>query len=105
MPNVPKGAKAPTDRLAAEAKAVDGPDEMVMDLNGTPIRVLNPMDWDKNAAACMTTLDFAGWAEAAVVPDDLEKFNATKASIRQTLLAIKAVSEGASVDVGEFFAS
>lgn len=102
MPKIPEGAKKPTDRLAAEANATD---DVTIDLNGTPIRVLSPLDWDKNAASCLNTLNFEGWAAGAVHPDDVDKFNTTRASLRQTLEAIKSIESMASVDVGEFLAS
>lgn len=104
MPAVPKGAKRPTDHLATEAKASD--DEwFIVDLNGTDIRILHPLDWDKNAASCLNTLNFAGWAEGAVHPEDVATFNATKATLRQTMNALRGIEEKAGVAVGEYLAS
>ena len=104
MPTVPKGAKTPTDRLKAEAQGSDA-DEFAVDLKGTKIRVLHPLDWDKNAAAALNSLNFPAWAEGAVHPDDVAKFNNTKATLRETMEALKDIEAQAGVVVGEFLAS
>ncbi|MGZ4518956.1 MAG: hypothetical protein ACXVXP_02985 [Mycobacteriaceae bacterium] len=104
MPTVPKGAKTPTDRLKAEAQASDDA-EFTVDLNGTKIRVLHPLDWDKNATAALNRLDFPAFAEGAIHPDDVAKFNATKATLRETMSALKDIEAKAGVVVGEYTAS
>jgi hypothetical protein len=104
MATVPKGAKTPTDRLKAEAAASDDA-EFSVDLNGTKIRVLHPLDWDKNAAAALNTLNFPAWAEGAVHPEDVAKFNSTKATLRETMTALKDIEAQAGVVVGEYLAS
>ena len=104
MPTVPKGAKTPTDRLKSEAQASDEA-EFSVDLNGTRIRILHPLDWDKNAGAALNRLDFPAWAEGAIHPDDVAKFNATKATLRETITAMKDIEAQAGVVVGEFLAS
>lgn len=104
MPAVPKGAKTPTDRLKAEATASDDA-EFTVDLNGTKIRILHPLDWDKNAGAALNRLDFPAWAQGAVHPDDVAKFNNTKATLRQTIEAMKDIEAQAGVVVGEYLAS
>ncbi|MGZ6852464.1 MAG: hypothetical protein ACXVGC_00115 [Mycobacteriaceae bacterium] len=104
MATVPKGAKQPTDRLKAEATASDDA-EFTIDLNGTQIRVLHPLDWDKNATSALTNLNFAGWAAGAVHPDDVAKFNNTPATLRETMAALKDVEAKAGVVVGEYLAS
>ncbi len=108
MPNIPKGAKTPTDRLSAEVKAEEASAEgefVTVEFKGVPLRVLPFLDWDKDAVAHLNTLNIGAWAPLALHPADVTKFNKIKATLRETLPFIKEAAAQGGGDLGEFLAS
>jgi len=105
MPKIPEGAKMPSDRLEAEAKSLDTDAPTVHEFAGEQFSVLPFLDWDKSAMTAINRLDFNGWAAAALVPEDVDRFVRAKATARETMHFMKAVTEGSGADMGEFFAS
>lgn len=103
MPNIPEGAKKPSDRLKAEASNEDG--EFVAEFKGVPLRVLPFLDWDKDAVSHINNLNLSQWAAGALNPDDVAKFSGVKATLREALAFIKSVAAEGGGDLGEFLAS
>lgn len=105
MPEIPKGAKRPADRLKAEAETVDSDQPTVHEFKGHEYRVLSFFDWDKTAMTAINRLDMDGWAAGALHPDDVARFITTRATLRETIAFVKSVTQATGVDVGELFAS
>jgi len=70
MPNIPEGAKKPSDRRRAE----ESTDVYAGTLDGVEIRVLPQGEWRKSAMRSMRQGDWDGWASSAVHADDLAAF-------------------------------
>jgi hypothetical protein len=102
MPQIPEGAKKPSDRLKAES-AAEG--EFTAEFKGVELRVLPFLDWDKDAVSHINNLNLSLWAEGALHPDDVKKFASVKASLREALAFIKDAAAQGGGDLGEFLAS
>lgn len=107
MPEIPKGAKKPSDHLKAEVEALDQTAPVTFEFKGAQFRVLPFFDWDKSAVQAINTLNVDGWARGALHEDDVAQFVNTRATVRESVQFVKHVGEimGADLDPGELFAS
>jgi hypothetical protein len=103
MATVPDGAKKPSDRLKAEAKAEEG--YVVEEFKGVALRVRAFLDWDMDAMSHLNVMNFLAWAPCALHPDDVAKFSKVKATQGEALKFIKAVAAKGGADLGEYLAS
>jgi len=103
MPNIPAGAKKPSDRLKAEAENAGS--ELTFEFKGHSITVLPFLDWERHALAHINTLDLDKWAECAIHPDSVAEFKGISCTMREGLSFVRECAEAAGADLGELGAS
>ena len=101
MPNIPAGAKKPSDRRRAE----ESTDHYVGELAGVEIRVLPPGEWRKSANVALRQANWDAWAASAVHADDVEAFQALDPTNDEFSVFIQGALRNFGINQGESKAS
>lgn len=80
-------------------------DAVEITLEDVTVRVLPPLHWRKSALTALQAGDFDGWAEGALVGEDLEDWYSVDPTLKELNDALEPVLNRAGGDLGESRAS
>jgi hypothetical protein len=97
MPEIPAGAKKPSDRRRAE----ESTETYTGTLDGVEIRVLPQGEWRKSANVSLRQGDWDGWAASAVHPEDVKQFKQLDPTNNEFSAFVTDALRHFGVDLGE----
>lgn len=100
MPDIPEGAKKPTDRAKKDVKAeVDGGTAVMW--RGEKVTMFSRDDWPWDAGELLANGQFVSWAQGALTKKSLEHVVAQRPTMREFDTLTEELMRAAGEDMGE----